>query len=104
MCGQKDNMKKHIEQTHDSSDISLSGISEWNGKVNKSITSFMEETKSIFSCKRCNKTALGMRELKVHIEGRHIAGVQFDCPKCDRTFETSTSTNQHMYLVHKDMF
>ena len=70
------------------------------------IMSMMELSEMGWICKMCGKldsssNATGKCNMKVHIEGRHIEGVENPCTICGNILKTRDSLRKHMQRSHK---
>ena len=58
-----------------------------------------------FSCTNCDKQTFGSRHgrshMKRHIEAKHIAGLEFNCPSCGQKFTSRKSVACHVLRSHK---
>ena len=58
-----------------------------------------------FSCTNCDKQTFGSKHgrshMKRHIEAKHIAGLEFNCPNCGQKFTSRKSVACHVMRLHK---
>ena len=58
-----------------------------------------------YSCRNCEKQTFGSKNarshMKRHIEAKHIAGLEFNCPHCGQKFTSRNSVGRHVMRLHK---
>ena len=78
--------------------ISREGLEEMLSKS-------MVKVEGGFSCTNCDKQTFGSKHgrshMKRHIETKHIAGLEFNCPNCGLKFTSRKSVACHVMRSHK---
>ena len=69
--------------------------------LDEKIESMLEKQGNLWTCKVCGKSTEGKTDLKNHIEGIHITGMQHPCSTCGKTYRSRNSLKKHISLNHK---
>ena len=87
------------------SNIKLLGGAISREGLEEMLSNSMVKVEGGFSCTNCDKQTFGSKHgrshMKRHIEAKHIAGLEFNCPTCGQKFTSRKSVACHVMRLHK---
>ena len=66
----------------------------------ETIGSIMERVNGVWKCKMCEKTLKDKQDMRRHIEGKHLEGVQYPCDKCEKVLRSRNALRIHIKTIH----
>jgi len=73
-----------------------------NYELDSTVNSMMHKNyQGLWSCNTCGKSDKDKRNLRNHIEAKHIEGVSHPCSQCGKQFRSRNSLANHLSLYHK---
>ena len=84
--------------------MELSGSISREG-LEEMLSNSMVKIEGGYSCTNCDKQTFGSKNgrshMKRHIEAKHIAGLEFNCPHCGQKFTSRNSVARHVMRLHR---
>ena len=95
------NIPKICDENYQHIDGNVSNLNVDAGDLELKINAIMGKDKQMWACKSCGKTASKQRDMRIHIEGKHIEGVVYTCNICGNTRTSKESMRLHVSRKHK---
>ena len=70
------------------------------GELDQKIESMMEKHYDGWVCNRCGKLSKLKGDIKNHIEGKHIEGMEHPCSTCGKVYRSRNSLKNHKSVSH----
>ena len=71
-------------------------------ELDQTIENMMEKNSEGWVCKRCGKLSKFKGDIKNHIEGKHIEGMEHPCNTCGKVYRSRNSLRNHKSVSHKE--